>query len=158
RLPSRYGNKKLEQLKSGEVIYIFNSQYMLNLLSSENAIVIEEWVKWYTPDELPKRLYYFISVNITMSQRETPDYIVVNVAAVDPDNQIWEIEYRRGRFTPQETADHIFELYDKYKPLKVGVESVAWQKAMIYFLKDEMRKRGKFLPLAELKADKDKQR
>jgi len=156
--PSRLGYNKLEELKRAQGIYIFNSQYMLNPLSSENAIFKEEWFKWYTPDELPKRLYYFITVDLAISQKETADYTVVNVAAVDPDNQIWEIEYRRGRFTPQETADHIFELYDKYKPLKVGVESVAWQKAMIYFLRDEMRKRGKFIPLAELKADKDKQR
>lgn len=156
--PSRLGHSKLEELKKAQGVYIFNSQYMLNPLSSENAVFKDEWFKWYTPDELPKKLYYFITVDLAISQKETADYTVVNVSAVDPDNQIWEIEYRRGRYTPQETADHIFELYDKYKPLKVGVESVAWQKAMIYFLKDEMRKRGKFIPLTELKADKDKKR
>lgn len=156
--PSRLGKQKLDELKRAQGTYIFNSQYMLNPLSSENAIFKPEWFKWYLPSELPKRLNIFITVDLAISQKETADYTVINVAGVDVDNQIWEIEYRRGRFTPNETADHIFELAEKYHPLKIGVETVAWQKAMIFFLKDEMRRRGKFLPLQELKADKDKQR
>jgi len=161
--PSRLGIAKLNELKQTQGIYIFNSQYMLNPLSSDNAVFKPEWFKFYEDGDLPERMNLFITVDLAISQKESADYTVIVLSGVDPDSNIYLIEMRRGRFTPNETADHIFDLYEKYNKgrnpvLKVGVESVAFQKAMIYFLKDEMRRRGRFLPLQELRPDKDKTR
>ena len=154
--PERLGELRLAELKKSQGVYIFNSQYMLNPLSSENAIFKPEWIKYYKEEALPKRLNTFITVDLAISQKETADYTVVMVASVDEDSNIYIREYSRERYTPQETADVIFKFVNKYKPLKVGVEVVAWQKAMIFFLRQEMRARGKMLPLVELKADTDK--
>lgn len=160
--PSRLGPQKLEELKKSQGIYIFNSQYMLNPLSAENATFKPDWFKFYREGELPKKLNVFITVDLAISQNEKADYTVVLVAGVDADSNIYILDMKRGRFTPNETIDHIFDMYEQYnkkhKVMRVGVESVSFQKAMIYFIKDEMRRRGKFLPLQELKADKDKQR
>lgn len=159
--PSRLGKKRLEELRKSQGAYIFNSQYMLNPISSENAIFREEWIKYYEEDDLPKNINTFITVDLAISQKTTADYTVVMVSSVDSDSNIYIREYARGRFTPNETIDIIFKLVDKYKKqrlLKVGIEAVAWQKAMIYFLRDEMRRKGHFFPLVELKADTDKVR
>jgi len=160
--PTRLGHKRLAELKKSQGLYIFNSQYMLNPISDENAIFHPDWIKYYTEDDLKgKILHTFITVDLAISQKETADYTVVLVSSIDTDSNIYVREYVRERSTPQETSETIFRLASKYKNerlLKVGVESVAWQKAMIYFLRDEMRRRGKFIPLVELKADKDKVR
>ena len=156
--PSRLGEKRLEELKKSQGIYIFNSQYMLNPISDENAVFNPEWFKYYTEKEIPKNLYTFITIDLAISQRETADYTVICVSSVDSDSNIYIREYLKGRFTPPDTINHIFKLCEKYKPLKVGIETVAFQKSMIYFIKDEMRRRGNFIPLLELKADSDKVR
>lgn len=156
--PTRLGEKRLDELKKSQGIYIYNSQYMLNPLSDENAIFPINNIKYYEEKDIPSKTYEFITVDLAISKKETADYTVVMVSSVDSDNNIYIREYSRGRYSPQETANIIFEYTDRYKPLKVGVESVAWQKAMLYFLRDEMRKRGNFIPLIELKADTDKVR
>lgn len=157
--PSRLGHKRLEELKKSQGIYIFNSQYMLNPISDDNAIFKPDWIQYYEEEDVPSNINTFITVDLAISQKQTADYTVVMVSSVDSDGKIYIREYVRNRFTPQETADVIFKLSEKYKKqrlLKVGVESVAWQRAMLYFLRDEMRKRGHFFPLVELKADTDK--
>ena len=159
--PTRLGPKRLEELKKSQGIYIFNSQYMLNPISYENAVFREEWIRYYEDKDIPKNINTFITVDLAISQKQTADYTVIMVSSVDADGNIYIREYIRDRLTPQETTDNIFKMVNKYKNqklLKVGVESVAWQRAMLYFLRDEMRRRGHFFPLVELKADTDKVR
>jgi hypothetical protein len=38
----------------------------------------------------------------------------------------------------------------KYRPIRIGIETVAFQKAMVFFLKEEMKKRCIYLPIQEL--------
>lgn len=157
--PTRLGPKRLEELKKSQGIYIFNSQYMLNPISSENAVFRPQDIKYYDDCDLPKKYYTFITVDLAISQKEKADNTVIMVSSVDADSNIYIREIEAGKFTPQDTIDKIFNMVNKYKKdrlLKVGVESVAWQKALIYFLRDQMRARGHFFPLVELKADKDK--
>jgi len=154
--PSRLGKKRLEELKQSQGTYIFNSQYMLNPLSSENAVFKPEHIKFYTEKELPNKVYNFITIDLAISQKETADYTVVCASSVDSEGNIYIREYTRERLTPPETINVIFEYCKKYKPLKVGIETVAFQKSMIYFIREQMRARGNFIPLVELKADTDK--
>ena len=154
--PTRLGANRLEELKKSQGIYIYNSQYMLNPISDENAVFKPDWIKYYEEKDVPKHNYTFITVDLAISQKQTADYTVICVSSVDSESNIYIREYIRGRFTPPETIDHIFRMTDKYKPLKVGIEAVAFQRSMIYFVRDEMRRRGNFIPLIELKADTDK--
>ena len=43
-------------------------------------------------------------------------------------------------------------LYEKYRPRKIGIETVAYQRSLLYFIQEEMRRRQTYLPLQELKA------
>ena len=159
--PARLGHARLAELKKSQGVYIFNSQYMLNPITNDNAIFKADEIKYYKDEDLPVVMNTFITVDLAISQKQRADFTVICVSSVDQQNNIYVREYIRGRFAPQETIEHIFALSDKYKTqrlLKVGVESVAWQKAMIYFIRDEMRRRGHFIPLVELKADTDKVR
>lgn len=159
--PERLGPKRLAELEKSQGSYIFNSQYMLNPLSSEDAVFRPEDIRYYEEGDLPSNINTYMTVDLAISQKERADYTVVAVSSVDEDNQIYVREYMRKRATPQETIDTIFNFYNKYRGdnlLKIGIEGVAFQRAMIYFLRDEMRRRGQFLPLQELKADTDKKR
>lgn len=63
----------------------------------------------------------------------------------------------RGHYTPTELINKIFAVAESTPKLRaLGIETVAFQKVLIYMMKDEMRRRGKYLPLRELRADTDK--
>ena len=76
------------------------------------------------------------------------------------DKKIYVIDYIRDKLTPSDILKSIFEMYDKARKYGyvrgVGVETVAFQKVMMYLIKDEAKRRGISIPLIELKANKDK--
>ena len=47
----------------------------------------------------------------------------------------------------------MFELDEKYMPVQIGIEEVAFQRVLRFFVEEEMSKRGHFLPLEPLKPD-----
>ena len=53
--------------------------------------------------------------------------------------------------------DAVFSAVQKWHPLCVGIETVAYQAALKHFLEKEMPKRGTFFRIQELKAEKKKE-
>lgn len=158
--PSRLTKEFLEEKRKEQGSYIFSSQYMLSPIDDSNAIFKKAWIQYY--DKLPPLVELHILTDLAISEKETADYTVIMPVGISHDKKIYVLDYVRGHFQPKKTIDEIFAMFEKYKdlyPVKtVGVESVAFQKAMLYFIKDEMRRRGIYMPLKELKADKDKMR
>ena len=59
--------------------------------------------------------------------------------------------------TPSTTMDAIFSAVQKWRPLTVGIEAVAYQSALQHFLEKEMPQRGIFFRMTPLKAGKSKE-
>jgi predicted phage terminase large subunit-like protein len=154
--PSRLGFTALESLKREQGSYIFSCQYMLNPIDDSAAIFKKAHIKYYS--EPPELVAKYITVDLAISEKETADYTVVMCTGIDKDKNLYVLEYDRGHYKPQDTIAAIFRMFDKHKDLckAVGVEVVAFQKALMYFIKDEMKRTGIYMPLKELKADKDK--
>jgi len=52
---------------------------------------------------------------------------------------------------PSEIVDQVFHLYERYKPKMVGIESVAFQKTLVYSINDKMRERNWAFSIKEIK-------
>jgi len=156
--PSRLTREFLEEKKKEQGSYIFSSQYMLNPIDDSDAMFKKQHIQYY--DKLPPLVAKYILVDLAISEKETADYTVVMCVGIDRDKRLYVIEYDRGHYNPRQIIDAIFNMYNKHKDKVkiVGIETVAFQKAMMYLVKDEMRRRGTYMPLEELKADKDKRR
>lgn len=92
----------------------------------------------------------FVSVDLAIKSTETSDFTVAVIFAKTTDNSILIIDIIRERF---EAADHLNmlkQIYYKYKPVLIGIESVQYQLSLI----QSARRAG--LPVKELKADRDK--
>lgn len=160
---AHYTLEALEEIKNNYraqgLIDVFYCEYMNEPLSDENAIFKKSYFKYYEDDEvLIKSLSKFITVDLAISEKESADYTVVMVCGIDALNQFYILEYARDRFNPIETIEQIFKLAEKWNVSKIGIESVAYQRALQWFLQDEMRRRNKFYLVEELKADTDKER
>jgi predicted phage terminase large subunit-like protein len=77
---------------------------------------------------------------------------VINCFGATAQQDIYDLEYVNGKFNPKIAIDYIFQFREKYGILDIGVETVAYQKAFIFMLEAEMRRRGKFLRITELRA------
>lgn len=152
---SRFPKEELERLKALLGPYIYNLQYRNRLTDPEDAIFKLDWIQKYS--ELPKPVRVFMTIDPALSEDPTADYSVIMICAVDTDNNLYVVDYFREHVNPKALIDKIFQKAAEHNPVKIGIETVAFQRVLSFWLEDEMRARSKFLPIVELKtSDKAK--
>lgn len=162
--PARYSIESINDLKESYtkrgLLDVFQCEYMNQPITNENAIFKQEYFRYFELNdyELIKTLNKFIIVDPAISKKETADDTVILVAGISSKNAFYILEYINGKMDPGETINNIFQLADKWHPAKIGIESVAYQKSLVWFLSEEMKRRNKFYIIEELKADADKER
>lgn len=132
----------------------FSSQYLNQPIDSETADFKRDWLKYYEdPDVKGVFLNVFTTVDPAISQTTEADYTAIVTVGVDEWNNWYILDVVRERLNPLQIINKIFLNYEQYTPLEIGLEQVAFQKTLRFFMNDEMRKRNIFLPIKELKAD-----
>lgn len=143
--PERLTREFLEEQRRTLGSYIFANQYLNEIIPSEDQDFKKSWLKYY--DELPKKVYTFAFIDPAISQEKQADFTAVVVVHVNSDGY-WFVETaRRFKITATDTVSLMFELTEKFKPMCIGVEDVAYQKALMHFLNEEMRRRGTVIPV-----------
>jgi phage terminase large subunit-like protein len=107
-----------------------------------------EWIgEW---DRLPDKMRKVIMVDPAISQQRDACFSVVAVLGAW-DQELYVVDYHRGRFNPSQIIDHMFDLAAQYGVLDVAVETVAWQQALVHFFQAECMKRQVYLNVIEVK-------
>lgn len=170
--PTKYPKEVLAELKRDQGADIFNSQYMLDPTNSDDAVFRIGNINYYLDEEMALERdtgayrgkvqfqQVFVLTDLAITQGKRSDYTVIMILGITWDKKIYVIDYIRDKLTPSDILKSIFEMYDKARKYGyvrgVGVETVAFQKVMMYLIKDEAKRRGISIPLIELKANKDK--
>ncbi len=145
----RYNRAKLDERRKTIGSWIFSREYLLKRLSSETAPLKKEWVKYW--DKIPEQdIVYFMAIDPAISQEETADHTAIVIGGVNPNNDLYICERQKTRINPLQMIEDIFRLYVKWKPKLIGLETVAFQKVLKYWLYAECTKRGVSLPIKEL--------
>lgn len=127
----------------------FSSQYMNDPIDSANQIFKKEYFKVY--DQRPPRLFVSMTIDPAISEKQSADYFALNVSGMDENYRIYVLDTIKGHWKVAESIDNIFTTYLKWRPSVVGLETVAYQKALKSWLEEKMRERGVFFPITELK-------
>lgn len=127
----------------------FSSQYMNEPISIENQTFKREYFQYF--ERRPERLFVAMSIDPAISEKQSADYFAIRVDAMDENYNIYVLDYLRGHWKIAESVDNVFNTYNKWKPSVVGLETVAYQKALKYVLEEAMRRRGVHFPITELK-------
>ncbi len=144
----------LESAKRSMGSYLFANQYLNEIIPSDLQTFKKEWFKYY--DSIPKKVTRFAFIDPALSEADGADPTGVVVVAVDHEKR-WYIEHaRRYRVTPTQLISLIFDLNTQFKPTIIGLEEVAYQKSILYFLDEEMRRRNTILPVTGIKPPTDK--
>lgn len=139
---------------------VFECMYQCNPVNEQSSEFQRSWFKYYQDHQCPSNLRIYITVDLAISKKDTADEVVIMVTGITSDLSVYVLDYRHGRrndgFDPSQTIQHIFELAEIYKPVAVGIESVAYQEALIHFMEKEMRLRKTPLNVVEIKTKQDK--
>lgn len=143
----------LEKAKQTMGSFFFANQYLSEIIPDEDKSFKKEWFKYYKT--LPEIKYTFAFIDPAISKERHADFTAVVVVDVDPNNYWYVRAANKYKITPTQLVNLIFEIQTNFKCQAIGIESVAYQKALLYMLDTEMKRRRIILPLKEVKPDHD---
>ncbi len=110
-----------------------------------------------TEDDYKSPVRYYISVDLAISDKETADYSVFVIGAVDEHKRLQIRNVIRERMDGREIVDTLLWLQKMYNPEAIGIEEMQVSKAIGPFLREEMLKNNNYISLYPLKhGGKDK--
>jgi len=145
--PERFGERVLQELKTALGPYLFSCLYYNMPVRSADMVFHLEWIHHFL--HTPDKVVVFTTVDPATDPEDAKsrdtDYSVVMTTAKDLDTgYIYVLSYFRERCSPSRLIAEIFNHVRTYNPVKVGVETVAYQKTLLYWIKDRMRKENTF--------------
>jgi predicted phage terminase large subunit-like protein len=158
--PQKYDVAALNTIRKTVGLYDWSALYQQEPILSENQEFKQEWFQYFTDDELPHDIDVYALVDLAISKEKTSDNASVQVIGKNPlAPNIFKLEDLTGHLDPGQIIDYLFHLKAKYRGSfkRAGIESVAYQKSLIFFLTEEMKRRQTYFDVVELKAEKRKE-
>ncbi len=160
----RYSIEKLEEIRNTLGRYWFASLYQQEPSPADGGIFNSRYFRYYEEKDGILKLYsgetvesHLISkcriyavMDLAVSVSNKSDYTVIIIFAVTSGYDIVVLDVIRERM---EGAGHIAlieQIYRKWQPITIGIESVQYQKSLV----QQAKRKG--LPVKELRPDKDK--
>ena len=144
--PEKLNEEFLQGARRTMGTYLFANQYLNEVFPSEAQKFKPHWFQYYS--DLPKG-YDFAFIDPAISTEDGADYTATVVLRACADGNCYIRLAQRNRFTPTEVVNHVFELQKEFECMAIGIESVAYQKALIYMLDEETRRRKVILPIKD---------
>ena len=150
--PERFSKERIHKIRQRlENDDLFFCQYMCDPHGGGSGDFQRDYIQYY--EEPPRQLAISITVD-PGGLRNNSDSAAFTVVGVDTNNDWYVLLAYKRRMNPREQIEELFNLYEQYPNVHtIGIETVAWQKALKFFAEEEMRKRGTFLPIKELRTD-----
>lgn len=139
----------IQHLKKSMTPAEFSAQYMNSPIDEENQLFKPAYFHYF--DRRPDRLYVSMTIDPAISEKQSADYFAITVTGMDEKYDIYVLDRIRGHWSVAQAIDNIFSMYNKWRPSVVGMETIAFQKAIKQWLENSMRERNIHFPVEELK-------
>ena len=97
-----------------------------------------------------------ITVDPAISERSTAARTAIVVAGISPYGKIFLLDSWAGRQgDPAKVIEQIVAMALEWGPRCIGIEMIAYQKALLPYMNREMTSRSKWWPIIELKPDRN---
>lgn len=149
--PERLTNEFLDHAKRVMGSYMFANQYLNECIPEEDQVFKQQWVKYYK--QLPEKKNTFAFIDPAISQENSADFTALVIVDVDEDDQWYVRLAKRFKINPTEIMNLVFKVHQNFKPRVIGIEDVAYQKALLYMLSEEMKRRNAIVPAKGIRPD-----
>ena len=164
--PERFPKSRINEIKkefaSVGNLNGFYQEYMNIAQSPDMAPFKPEWIKMHHYDykringqnclvrtkgdeEEIKPVEIYCGVDPASSLSSTADYFVVSTIGIDYDNNKYVIDIYRDRISPAEQPQKLIEVYKKYKPRRMKIETVGYQEALRTAVRELMFKENLYI-------------
>ena len=152
--PERLTHEFLDKARRTMGSYLFANQYQNEIIPEDEQTFKKTWLKYFV--QIPERVHRFGFIDPAISEADTADYTGIVVIAVDCE-QNWYVEFaERKRLNPSQLIARAFDVCERFSLQTLGVEDVAFQRAILHFTHEEMKRRGKRIPITGVKRGTDK--
>jgi predicted phage terminase large subunit-like protein len=150
--PARWPLERLDEERQRIGTLAFEQEYQANPIDASRRAFRPEWLRRYSPQELEGReLTNLIAVDPATGATEG-DYFALWVGSVDTSSGVI---YTRllscERIGVIDQVRRIVAAFEEWRPVKIGIETVAYQDALRQVLEAESRHRGLYLPLTSIR-------
>jgi hypothetical protein len=162
--PERFTLEVLARIRAKIGSWKFSCQYLNSPHDPESTSFNTSWIKYYqlrgdvcigtdgaTANVHQMRKYLTVDPAISDADQACNSALVMT--GVDHINRKWILDIYAKRIQPFELMDQIFKMSSTWEPEVVGIESVAFQKVLKFWLAQEMERRNRFINVQELKTD-----
>lgn len=163
--PTRFTLAYLESLleESNMSKAHFSAQFLNDPLPEEDQIFKLKNLGFYNSTHrvmqghifpMPRLLHKFTVLDPSLGETDESDWSAFVTVAVDSEwNQyVWEV-YRNRLVGNEPIIEKMFEIHERLKPLRFGVETVAFQKSIYHGFKRACRKKNKWFHIQKLDTD-----
>jgi predicted phage terminase large subunit-like protein len=127
--PEKFSAQQLKQLRRDAGTVIFNAQYQNDTKLMKGAVFKEEWLRFY--DEAPVSLRIYQGVDLSIARHTGSDYFAVVTIGLDEWRNIYVLDCYSARLSFRQQTAAIVERYRLFDPIKVAIESNAYQAAQV---------------------------
>lgn len=129
---------------------VYSQEYLNEPIDESTSLVKRSDLLEIRDEDKDKRLRYYITADLAVSDAQRADYSVFVVAGIDENRIIHVKDIIRARMDPLEIIEIIFTLHEIYDPEAIGMEKMMITQTLGPFLREEMKVRQKFPNMVQL--------
>jgi predicted phage terminase large subunit-like protein len=158
--PEEFTLQELERLLTIMGPYKYSCQYLNDPTQDTARKFEEQWLRYY--DLLPQGPWaYYVACDPAASVFRAgggavrdSDYTALVTVAVNPEGDKYVCDVVCDRLGVDEFIYELFRVVETYRPRTVGIETNAFQRALLFPIKQEMKRSNTFFNITELKASR----
>jgi hypothetical protein len=151
--PERWGLEELLAKKKGYTqrrqLHIWLREYECKITSPETAIFNTQMLRYY--EHAPENMYVYCGIDPASSEaKDAHKAAIVFWGFANGNAYLLDYWAERGK-NPEEIWNAFFSRAMKWRPLVLGVESIAYQKMLAWYFKERMRQLNYYVAVREIK-------
>lgn len=159
--PARYPSETLREEKRAAIarneLSIFSREKECKLINAEMSKFREEWLQYYGPGEKePEPDWGEMWVEMSIDPTPPPSEAAIAKGLKGKDYEVFAVAGRKGNkyflletsmmkgHDPSWTISEFHRLCNKWRPKKITVEAVSYQRTLAWLLRESMKQTGKY--------------
>lgn len=145
--PERYPFEELMKIKKDIGTFEWEALYQQRPHILSGNLFKQKYFQYY--DTLPLNLRIYQTVDLAISTKTEADYFVILTFGLDKDSNIYIMDLFMDKLEFLQQVESIKRNYGKWKPISIGIESVAYQQAMYQMFRNTIFPVRKITPVSD---------
>jgi predicted phage terminase large subunit-like protein len=155
--PARWSVERLDEERERIGTLAFEQEYQANPIDDSIRVFQPEWLQRYDPRELVERNLITLMAVDPATGVSGGDFFAIWIGSVDRTTGIiYTRELTLERIGVPEQVKRIVAAFQRWRPLRIGIETVAYQVALKQILEDHSRKQRLYMPIVAIQSTANK--